>query len=213
MIANDKLVVGLTGTIASGKTAVAEFYRSHGFDIVDADIVSREVLHTDKVALKALQSEFPDCFEKDELLRAKLKAKVFNDSEKLQTLNSIMFPAIERRCRQLIDECEGYYVMLVAPLLFESGFDKMVDKTICVVCSYETLIERLMRRDNIDKELAEKIIKSQMDQKVKAEKSDYLVLNDGSKRDMEIYACRVLRQISVYDYHNNKQVKNSSDNE
>lgn len=197
MTVNNKIIIGLTGTIASGKTTVSEFYRTLGAGIVDADIVSREVLLLDKVALKALQSEFPNCFGKNELLRAKLKAEVFNNCEKLNCLNAIMFPAIKRLCEKQIDECSAGIVLLVAPLLFESGFDKMADKIICVTCDSDTRIRRLTKRDSIDEALANKIIASQMGEEEKLEKSDFIISTEADSEVWKSYAKKVYDEIAV----------------
>lgn len=172
MIANNKKVIGLTGTIASGKSTVADFYASLGIDIVDADVLSRYVLVDDMPTLTALKQHFPFAFDSSGLNRSLLKEKIFSNDDMLKTLNSIMFPAIKRLTIQEINKCKADKVLLVAPLLYESGFETMTHKVICVTCSYEETIRRVTARDGITKELADKIINAQMSDKEKLERAD-----------------------------------------
>lgn len=171
MKANKPYVIGITGGIASGKSGVSSFLRELGEKVVIADEVAR-------LAQKELKDEIIAAFgteitdSEGEIDRARLRGIVFNDEEALDRLNKLMHPKILSMLKEEIDNFDGKRIFLEVPLLFETGFQKACDKTWCVYTGEEEQKRRLMKRDNLDEELAEKIIASQLSEEKRLSLSD-----------------------------------------
>ena len=176
-------ILGLTGGIGSGKSTVSRLLASHGFEIIDADLLTRRV-HRDP----AVCAELAQCFGADVIdttgntvcvNRPKLAAIVFNSADALSKLNNIMQPALYRALQQKIECCKGNAV-LDAALLFEAGWDKLVSQTIVVLCPIETRIQRIVERDHLPIEQIRARIAAQMDDSERIKRADYLIYNVGN---------------------------------
>lgn len=175
------LKVGLTGSIAVGKSFVLGVLRDLGARTLDADVVAREVVEPGTAGLTAVFDEFgagilnPD----GSLNRAELGSLVFADEAKRQKLNSILHPFIISRQDEIMrhweKETPEAIAVVDAALMIESGGYKRFDKLIVVHCQPEMQIERLMKRDNIPREEAERRINAQMPQEEKKKHADYLI--------------------------------------
>jgi dephospho-CoA kinase len=175
------LKVGLTGSIAVGKSFVLDVLGELGARTIDADAVAREVVEPGAAGLRAVVNEFgheilrPD----GSLNRAELGAIVFADQAKLQKLNSILHPFIIARQDEIMrhweDETPDAIAIVDAALMIESGGYKRLDKLIVVYCQPEIQLERLMKRDDISREEAERRINAQMPQEEKKRHADYLI--------------------------------------
>jgi dephospho-CoA kinase len=175
------LKVGLTGSIAVGKSFVLDVLRELGARTIDADAVAREVVEPGTAGLKAVVDEFgPEILKPDgSLNRAELGAIVFADNEKRQKLNSILHPFIIARQDETIGlwekEAPDAIAVVDAALMIESGGYKRFDKLIVVHCRTQVQLERLMNRDRISREEAERRINAQMPQEEKKRHADYLI--------------------------------------
>lgn len=169
---------GLTGGIASGKSAAAKFFEEAGATIVDADVLSRRCLLLPEVRA-ALREAFPSAFCGDELDRAKLRELVFEDASKLQRLNGITHPPIRRAAEKALQESRAPVTILVAPLLFEAGLDDLVHPIVTVACEASLRIARLMKRDTISEALAKRMIDAQLSDSDRAKRADVVLGNDG----------------------------------
>lgn len=169
------MVVGLTGGIASGKSFVSDYIEKKNYFVLDTDKLYKELIKPNNVCYKALIKTFPYLNEDLTIDTKRLGLEVFNNPDKLKLLNSIVHPLIYKECQKIINEHIGELMFLVVPLMFESHFDSLCDKIICVYVSGNTQIKRLMARDNISYDLARKKIANQMDVKEKMEKSDILL--------------------------------------
>lgn len=175
------LKVGLTGSIAVGKSFVLDILRELGVRTIDADAVAREVVEPGTAGLKAVIEEFgAEVLNPDgSLNRAALGSIVFADDAKRQKLNSILHPFIIARqdeiMRQWENETPHAIAVIDAALMIESGGYKRLDKLIVVHCQPQIQLERLMKRDNISHEEAERRIKAQMPQEEKKKHADYLI--------------------------------------
>ncbi|MFN6962793.1 MAG: dephospho-CoA kinase [Pyrinomonadaceae bacterium] len=180
------LKVGLTGSIAVGKTHVCEVFRELGFHVLDADVTAREVVEPGTPGLAAVVDEFgSEILTADGSLdRAKLGAIVFADAAKRQRLNSIVHPlVIEAQDRWLADveATDPHGVAIVdAALMIESGGCKRFDKLIVVWCRPEIQLERLMRRNGLSEDEARRRIAAQMPQEEKMKFADFLIDTSGS---------------------------------
>ena len=178
-------VLGLTGGIASGKSAVSAMLSEMGFPIVDADVISRRVAEKGSPVLESIKKEFGEGVLNDDgtLNRKALGILVFGSSDRLKKLNSLTHPAIVEEINKQIN----YYIdrgdrlcVLDAPLLIESGINGIADRVLLVYVDSNTQMERLMNRDGITEELAMKKISSQMSFEEKRRYADYIIDNTGS---------------------------------
>lgn len=175
------LKVGLTGSIAVGKTFVCGVFRELGCHVLDADIIAREVVEPGTPGLRRIIDTFgPEVLQPDGGLdRQRLGALVFSDRSKRETLNSILHPLIIERQNNWIEvfrkkDPDGI-VIVDAALMIESGGYKRFDQLIVVWCDPQIQLERLMQRDGISKEDAAKRIASQMHQDEKKRYADHLI--------------------------------------
>jgi dephospho-CoA kinase len=179
------LKVGLTGSIAVGKSFVLEVLRELGARTMDADQIARECVEPGTPGLSAVVEEFGDgvLAANGSLDRMKLGAIIFADEAKRQKLNSILHPFIIARqdevMRQWDDETPEAIAVIDAALMIESGGYKRFDKLIVVHCQQEIQLQRLMKRNNLSREEAALRIKSQMPQEEKMKYADYLVDTSG----------------------------------
>src|SRR5687767_12951341 len=175
------LKVGLTGSIAVGKSFVLDILRELGARTIDADAVAREVVEPGTAGLKGVVAEFGAEILKPDgsLNRAALGSIVFADDAKRQKLNSILHPFIIARQDEIMQQWEketpNAIAVVDAALMIESGGYKRFDKLIVVHCQPQVQLERLMKRDNISREEAERRINAQMSQEEKKKHGDYLI--------------------------------------
>ncbi len=175
------LKIGLTGSIAVGKSFVLECFRGLGCVVLDADKTAREVVEPGTEGLKRIVGEFGDevLDANGALNRGKLGAIVFNDNEKRELLNSIVHPlVIEKQDAWLKDresEKPDGIAIIDAALMIESGGYKRFDKLIVVWCEVDIQLARLIKRNNLVREEAERRIASQMPQDEKKAYADFLI--------------------------------------
>ena len=121
-----KTVVGLTGQSGAGKTTISDAFRENGFEIINCDIVAREVTQAGNECCKELAKLFPNCFDENYSLdRQKLGEIVFSDKNKLQMLNDTIYPFINKLIDEKINAAPSRFILLDAPTLFEAGADKL----------------------------------------------------------------------------------------
>jgi dephospho-CoA kinase len=192
------LRVGLTGSIAVGKSFVVSVFAELGCHVLDADKTAREVVLPGAPGLKAVAETFgTDVLREDGTLdRERMASIVFTDEEKRQRLNHILHPFIIARQDEILREWEAEdpngIGIVDAALMIESGGYKRFDKLIVVHCRPEVQLERLMLRNNLTLEEARRRIASQMPQEEKQKYADYLIdTSDGfeptRKRTIEVY--------------------------
>ncbi|RZD20772.1 dephospho-CoA kinase [Pseudoalteromonas sp. MEBiC 03485] len=195
-------VLGLTGGIGSGKSAVSAMFEELGIQVVDADIVAREVVEQGSIGLKKITEHFGNEILTSEgtLDRAKLRKIIFaNESEK-QCLNSLLHPLIRESMITQLKQATSQYVILVAPLLFENGLEKYCDHTLLIDVPVEVQITRTTARDNVSTELAKQIIASQMSRADKQKKATDILDNN---RPLEEVKIDVLKLHKKYLPHSN----------
>ncbi len=175
------LKIGLTGSIAVGKSFVLSVLSELGCRTVDADQVAREVVAPGTPGLRAVVEQFgPDVLKADGALdRAKLGAMVFGDEPKRLKLNSILHPFIISRQDETIQQWEGEnpngIAVVDAALMIESGGYQRFDKLIVVHCRPEIQLQRLMAREHLTLEEAQRRVAAQMPQEEKKKYADFLI--------------------------------------
>ena len=192
------LKVGLTGSIAVGKSYVCEVFRELGAFVLDADQTAREVVEANSEGLRLITNEFGSEIlqPNGELDRVKMGAIIFNDAAKRQLLNSIVHPLVIERQNEWIAEVESEYAEAIciidAALMIESGGYSRLEKLIVVWCEAEIQLHRLMLRNNLSSVDAFKRINSQMPQDEKKKYADFLIDTSGGfnaawRQTVEIY--------------------------
>lgn len=183
MIQSKKRIV-ITGGIATGKTQVSNYLRNHGYKVIDADEISREVVKPGSEGLKRIGMEFPNAINKEgDLNRETLGKEIFNNPEKRLLLNKIIHPLIFDEMKKKDLQCSSGLLFFDIPLFFEikesiESCKLTFDQIWLVYTSMEIRINRLMARDSISREYARKKIESQMSLEKKRKLSDRIIIND-----------------------------------
>ncbi|KAG8175338.1 hypothetical protein JTE90_015551 [Oedothorax gibbosus] len=200
-------LVGLTGGIATGKSSVASILRNMGIEIIDADVVAREVVEPGKQAWKKIRKEFGEAvFHSDGTLnRPALGQIVFSDPDKRHTLNNITHPEIYKsilfRCIKLFF-CGHQFAVIDLPLLYESGkMVKYLHKAVVVVCEPAQQLERLMNRDKLSESEAVKRIQAQMSLAEKAKRADFVINNHSDPEDTKQQVEKVVKELRSLKTH------------
>ncbi|WP_270646474.1 dephospho-CoA kinase [Paeniclostridium hominis] len=193
------LVVGLTGNIGCGKSSLSEILRQNSIDVIDADIISREIMDN-KSLLTEIFNSFGEQIKREDgsLDRKKLGSIVFANDEKLIKLNNITHPAIKKEIKKRIEDIKANnrnIVIVDAALLVEGNFLDLVDKLIVITCDEKTQIDRIVSRDNFTREEAISRIKSQMSQDEKLKFGDYIIDNSGDMSDLKYKANKLIAYI------------------
>lgn len=174
--------VGLTGGIGSGKTTVAGLFAELGAGVVDTDAIARALTGPGQAPVNEIAQRFgPQYVTEDGALdRARMRKLAFEDSRAKNELESILHPLIRRESERLVANLTAPYVILVVPLLFESGaYQTLVRRVLVVDSDQETRIERVRRRNNLPREEILSIIASQIGQAERLRRADDLIRNDG----------------------------------
>jgi dephospho-CoA kinase len=171
-------IIGLTGGIGSGKTMVAEYFKSLGIPVFIADEEAKKLMTSDDI-INALSNEFgKDILENGIINREKLAQLVFNNPKKLQKLNSIVHPKVKIHFENWVEKHKNYpFVVKEAAILFESGSYEYCDTIITVTCPLEIRLQRVMKRDKTDRESVLKRIENQWTDEQRIAKSDYVIDN------------------------------------
>ncbi|WP_111858945.1 dephospho-CoA kinase [Acinetobacter sp. CFCC 10889] len=176
-----KFILGLTGGIGSGKTAATQWFETQGIQVIDADIVAREIVAKGQPALKQIQDTFGDwvILENGELDRRALREHIFQDPTARHTLEAITHPAIRLSIIQQLQAASSPYVILVSPLLFETNQHQLTQHTLLIDASEDLQIFRASQRDEQNIEQIKNIIAAQMPRLEKQKLANDIVLNDG----------------------------------
>lgn len=163
-MSKSRVVAALTGSIATGKTVVLDYFRDNlGFKVVSADSVGHEILKNAEIIEKIGRTFGADVIKNGEIDRKVLGKIVFSDKAQLLKLNEITHPAILQKTSEIIDEIsKNSPVILEAAILIEAGWHKYFKTVMLTWCKPEIQLDRLMTRDNISEEEAKKRISSQM---------------------------------------------------
>lgn len=195
------LRVGLTGSIAVGKSFVSSILAGLGCHVLDADATAREVVAPGSDGLRRVAEAFgPEILNADGALdRAQLGRVVFADEGKRRLLNSILHPLIiaaqDEWLREREREEPAGVAVIDAALMIESGSFRRFDKLIVVHCHDEVQLERLMRRDNLSREDAARRVASQMPQSEKIRHADFLIDSSGEREETRAQAVKVYERL------------------
>ena len=175
-------IVGLTGGIGSGKTAVSDRFAELGIKVVDADVCARQVVEPGKPALEQIARHFGgDVLNSDGTLdRAKLRQIVFADENERKWLEALLHPLIFEEMWNQLQSAESPYAILVSPLLVEAGQHAICQRILVVDVPEDIQLARTMQRDSNSAEQVRAIMASQASRTARLERADDVITNDGS---------------------------------
>lgn len=171
--------VGLTGGIASGKSTVSQLFAAHDIDIIDADIIARELCQPGRVSYHAIVEHFGKqvLLEDMQLNRPALRELIFSDPQARQQLERILHPAIRQQMFQQSDETSSPYCILVIPLLIEANMQSCVDRILVVNVDNQSQLSRLQERDNLSAAQATQQIAAQLGPAQRLQYADDIIDN------------------------------------
>ena len=182
--------VGLTGGIASGKSTISQLFYKLGIPVIDTDIISHQLMQIGQAAYEQTVLHFgQNILSQDgNINRTKLRQIIFSQPQQKSWLEKMIHPQIQKMTENQIAELsEGDYVLIVVPLMFETGFNKFVNHVIAIDCPIETQLERLTQRDEIDSKLAREMISSQLDNPSRLTLADSIIINqDSNNREQDV---------------------------
>ena len=192
------MIIGITGSIACGKSLVSNYLQEKGYTIIDADKIGHMALENDKVK-KQLVNKFGKSILKDnEVNRVTLGKLVFENNENLKELNNIIHPQIRKNISEQIQVHKNEKLVFVdVPLLFEAKFDDLVEKIIVISLDEKIQLERLMNRNSLSKEEALQRIKSQIPVREKEKLGDYVVDNSFTQENTYNQVDRILEKLKL----------------
>lgn len=179
-----RFTVGLTGGITSGKSLVADRLASLGAAVVDTDVISREQTAAGMPALAEIGHQFGAALIRSDgtLDRAGLRDQVFSDSGARKRLEAILHPRIRKAAWERAGSTAGSYLVMVVPLLVETGFTDGIDRVLVIDAPRKLQIVRLRDRDGVTRNQAMDILASQATRRQRRAMADDVILNDGSRR-------------------------------
>ena len=191
-------IIGITGSIACGKSLVSNYLQEKGYTIIDADKIGHMALENDEVK-KQLVNKFGKSILKDnEVNRVTLGKLVFENNENLKELNNIIHPQIRKNISEQIQVHKNEKLVFVdVPLLFEAKFDDLVEKIIVISLDEKIQLERLMNRNSLSKEEALQRIKSQIPVREKEKLGDYVVDNSFTQENTYNQVDRILEKLKL----------------
>ena len=180
------LVVGITGGIGSGKSAVTDYLETLGITVVDADKVARVVVEPGTSGLAAITEHFgmDVLLANGGLDRAALRKIVFDNHNERKVLEEITHPRIRDEIIRQLSEASSPYVVLSSPLLFESGQNTLADYVVVVDVPEEVQLKRTMARDDNSEALAKQIMAAQLDRQTRLSRADASIMNDTSLEEL-----------------------------
>ncbi|EJB8414659.1 dephospho-CoA kinase [Vibrio vulnificus] len=181
------LVIGLTGGIASGKTTVANLFQQlFAIDIVDADIVARQVVAPGSAGLAAIVDHFgADILTREgELDRGQLRQRIFTHAEEKQWLNALLHPMIRRKMIEDLAQVSSPYALLVVPLLVENQLQTLCDRVLVVDVEEKTQLQRTMDRDGVDEQQVRAILKAQASRHERLALADDVIKNESKDQNL-----------------------------
>jgi len=174
--------VALTGGIGSGKSTIAEYFAASGVDIIDADVIAREVVEPGTPALQAIIARYGDAVvnEQGALHRSRLREIIFATPDEKRWLDALLHPLINARTQQLKAQAVSPYVLWVVPLLVENQLQRQADRVLVVDTDEETQLKRTLQRDNVSLDQAKRILAAQATRQQRLACADDIIDNSGA---------------------------------
>lgn len=192
------LVIGLTGPTGAGKSSMRPVFEEAGWTYIDTDLIAREITKPASPVVMSMAKVFGEdiLLEGDALDRKKLAQRAFSSKTGTAVLDLLTHPAIIERTVEIIKKCSTVAV-IDAPLLFEAGMERMCDKVVAVVSDREKRRKRIMERDGITADAAERRMNAQHSEKWYEEHADIVIHNDAGFEEMLIKARELVDKLEV----------------
>ena len=192
-------VVGLTGGIASGKSTVASFLHQEGFPVISADALIKDI-YAKEESQAFCRRHFPDCFIGEQVDFRALRQKAFNSREAREKLEKFLYPQLIQAFKQALKRFSSpRFIIYDVPLLFEKSLHPLVDLSVCVYCDKDSQRQRLLQRDGITRDLAEKMLAEQMDIELKKNKADAVINNFKDLEELKLNTRKFIKE--YFDFH------------
>ncbi len=184
-------IIGLTGGIGSGKTIVSQVFMKLGIAVYNSDTEAKIIMNSESDIINKLKIIFGfDIYDKNnQLNRDKLAQHIFNNKDKLNTVNSIVHPAVKKHFTNWVNKQQSQYIIKETAILFESGIYKDVKKIITVTAPLKLRIERIKKRDNLTEDKIIQRINNQTNDNFKIKNSNFIIIND----EKELIIPQILR--------------------
>ncbi len=172
------VIVGLTGGIGSGKSTIAKMFEDLGVAVYYADDEAKKLMNTSpQIRIKLIDEFGEKTFENGNLNRAYLAEIIFNDKEKLQIINAIVHPEVDKHFKNWVSKQKGIFVIQENAILFESNKQDSFDYIITVTAPKETRIKRVIKRDKVSEQQIISRMKNQFDDAEKIKNSNFVINN------------------------------------
>lgn len=188
-------VIGITGSIAVGKSTVSSYLITHGYQVVDADMISKNALNVGTSCYEKVKDLFDCVLDDGTIDRKALGNIVFHDKEKKKQLEDVIHPYVIDEMKKAINACEDELIFLDIPLLYEVNLDVLCDKVIVVYVDEYTQMGRLMKRNQITKQQALNLMQQQISIEKKKDMGDYIIDNRQNFEDLYQNIERVLKEL------------------
>lgn len=181
-IEKKQIKVGVTGAIGAGKTFVSSIFEKLGFPVFNSDIEAKKCMQSDVYLIEQIKVVFGDKVYENNILQKNILSEIiFNDNDKLKSLNHLIHPVVSKNFINWCGNQNSDIIIKEAAILFESGSNNILDKIICVSAKEDIRIKRVMSRDKCDKNHVLSIMSKQMTQKEKEKLSDFIIINDDKR--------------------------------
>lgn len=185
-------VVGLTGGIGCGKSSTSQFFSDLGIDVIDTDVIARQLTQPNGSAISLIQNTFgSSVITADGALdRNKMRDLVFANSESRHKLEQILHPLILKEVIRRIKQCQAPYVIVVIPLLFETNdYNHLIQHILVIDCDEQQQLLRTMERSNLSEQKVRSIMATQVTRETRIQKADDVILNN---QDIEYLKAQIL---------------------
>ncbi len=176
-----KYIIGLTGLIGSGKSLATDIFRDIGVDVIDTDVIARQITVANGSAIKDIRDTFGDKYitGSGELNRSLMRELVFSDSLSRHKLEHILYPQIFAQVQNEVNKSSQSYLIVVVPLLFKSvKYINLIQRSIFIDCKEDVLIKRVTNRSGINEQDVRKILNAQMPQSLQLVLCDDIIDNN-----------------------------------
>lgn len=190
-------IIGLTGGIGSGKSSASQFFAELGIEIVDADVVARQVVEPGSPALLAIKEKFGPSIllSNHHLDRKRLRELTFSNHENKSWLNQLLHPLIRERILSQLKACKGPYALLEAPLLLENNLQQYTDAVIVVDLPERTQLQRACERDNSQTKQIKAIMAAQLSRSERLSHAHFVLDNSSDLSRLKSQVDKIHHQI------------------
>ena len=191
------MIVGLTGGIGSGKSVAGNFFIELGIDLIDADMISKNILDDNLQARKSFVETFGEGYlnENNKIDRSLLRKDILKDNNKKEQLELIIHPIVQEEILRFISKSNSIYKIIMVPLIFETNSKDFYDKIILIDCEENYQIERASQRDKKTKEDIVNIIKNQATREQRQSIADEIILNNSTLEDLKSQVIKVHQKL------------------